>query len=296
MIIDSDQHLFEYRGLWEEHIDPRARDEALRLTDDDLGHTWVTWRGRRLGFADAPRPGQTDAVGERYRRAREGRPPLARYEDTLPDDYWQPAARLERLADLGVDEAILFPNYGLLWERTLDESLPALQLNMTAWNRWAATVAAEGRGRLHPVAHLTLRDLDWLDRELGVLAAAGLRLAMIAPALVDGRPLSHPDLDRAWAAFVAHGVTPVFHVADQRRPFADARIGVPVDGGRPGVHRPHRERRARAPSRPAARHRRALGGVGPALSDDARRGRAVHVALERPRPRPALASPERLFS
>jgi predicted TIM-barrel fold metal-dependent hydrolase len=222
MIIDSDQHLFEYRGLWEEHIDPGARAEALRLSDDDLGHTWVEWRGRRLGFADAPRPSETDAVGERYRRAREGLPPLVRYEDLLPDDYWRPAARLGRLADLGVDEAILFPNYGLLWERTLDESLPALLANMTAWNRWCGVVAKEGGGRLHPVAHLTLRDLDWLERELARLAATGLRLAMIAPALVDGRPLSHPDLDRAWAAFVAHGVTPVFHIADQRRPFADA--------------------------------------------------------------------------
>jgi len=25
-IIDSDQHLFEYRGLWEEHIEPARRD------------------------------------------------------------------------------------------------------------------------------------------------------------------------------------------------------------------------------------------------------------------------------
>jgi hypothetical protein len=45
---------------------------------------------------------------------------------------------------------------------------------------------------------------------------------MIAPALVDGRPLSDAAHDRAWAAFVDHGVTPVFHVADQPRPFDDA--------------------------------------------------------------------------
>src|SRR5436189_171941 len=49
-----------------------------------------------------------------------------------------------------------------------------------------------------------------------------------------GRPLSHPDLDRAWSAFVERGVTPVFHVADQPRPFDDAwytdreERGVPV--------------------------------------------------------------------
>jgi hypothetical protein len=40
---------------------------------------------------------------------------------------------------------------------------------------------------------------------------------MIAPAAVDGRPLSHPQHESLWAAFVHHGVTPVFHVADQPR-------------------------------------------------------------------------------
>jgi predicted TIM-barrel fold metal-dependent hydrolase len=105
---------------------------------------------------------------------------------------------------------------------------------MGAWNRWCTTVVSEGAGRLHPVAHLSLRNLDWLDEQLRALAAGGVRLAMIAPALVDGRPLSHSDLDRAWAAFVEHGVTPVFHVADQPRPFDDAwytdgeERGVPV--------------------------------------------------------------------
>jgi len=93
---------------------------------------------------------------------------------------------------------------------------------MAAWNRWCVTVAQEGRGRLHPVAHLCLRDAAWLDAQLDVLARAGVRLAMIAPALVDGRPLSHPDHDRLWASFCHHGVTPVFHVAEQPRPFADA--------------------------------------------------------------------------
>jgi predicted TIM-barrel fold metal-dependent hydrolase len=93
---------------------------------------------------------------------------------------------------------------------------------MTAWNRWCATVVTEGGGRLHPVAHLTLRDGQWLEAQLAFLSAAGVRLAMIAPAAVDGRPLSHHDHDPLWAAFVHHGITPVFHVADQPRILDDA--------------------------------------------------------------------------
>lgn len=233
-IIDSDQHLFEYRGLWEEHIDPDLRDDALRFVDDEIGNVSVCWREHQLVSADVQLPGETDAIGERRRRERAGLPPERRYDDALPRDYWDPRARAARLDGLGLDEAVLFPNYGLAWERTLNRSLPALLGNMGAWNRWCATVVSEGGGRLHPVAHLSLRDLDWLDAQLRALEAGGVRLAMIAPALVDGRPLSHPDLDRAWAAFVEHGVTPVFHVADQPRPFDDAwytdgeERGVPV--------------------------------------------------------------------
>src|SRR5262249_7704493 len=125
--------------------------------------------------------------------------------------------------ELGLDEAVLFPNYGLVWERRLGLwSQPAMLANMRAWNRWAAIVQGEGAGRLHPVAHLSLADLDWLDAELDALRRAGVNLAMVAPAVVNGRPLSDLEHDRAWKSFVEHGVTPVFHVADQPRPFDDA--------------------------------------------------------------------------
>ena len=306
-VIDSDQHLFEYRGLWEEHIDPAVRGEAIRFADDAQGHVRVVWRDQVLAVADVQTPGETDAIGERRRRERAGLPPLARYDEILPRDYWEPAARAERLASLGIDEAVLFPNYGLGWERTLQRDLRALTANMTAWNRWCETVVAEGRGRLHPVAHLTLRDLDWLERELARLAAAGVRAAMIAPALVDGKPLSHPDLDRAWAAFVERGISPCFHVADQPKVFDEAwytdrsELGVAaVDAvlihvaGLPRLHRSHPERRPGAPSRPAHRNRRALRRLGAPLPHDARRRKPVRAPAERPRRR-ALAAAERLL-
>jgi predicted TIM-barrel fold metal-dependent hydrolase len=221
-IIDSDQHLFEYRGLWEEHADPALRHEAIRFEDDALGHVTLRWRDQVLGVADVSLPGETDAIGERRRREREGLPPEARYDEILPRDYWEPAARLAQLETMGVDEALLFPNYGLGIERTLSADLSALQANLGAWNRWCTQVARAGQGKLHPVAHLTLRDLPWFEAQVEALGRAGVRTAMIAPALVDGKPLSHPDLTRVWAAFADHGIAPVFHVADQPRVFDDA--------------------------------------------------------------------------
>lgn len=220
-IIDSDQHLYESRSLWVDFIDPAARDEALTLVDDALGYTWLSWRDTRLGLADVHLPGDTASCGDHRTRQRAGEPASYRYDDALPAAYWQPAARLRWLDEVGLDEAVVFPNFGLLWERRLSASLRAMTANMTAWNRWCAVVQAEGRGRLHPVAHLALRDRAWLEAELDSLAAAGITLAMIGAGPVDGRELSHPDHDPIWSSFVDHAVTPVFHVADQVRVFDD---------------------------------------------------------------------------
>lgn len=222
-VIDSDQHLVEYRALWSEHIDPDCRDDALRIEDDATGNTFLRWRATTLGVADVQSPGETDAIGDRRRRVRAGLPPLVPYDDALPPDHWEPRSRLGALDAMGLDQAVLFPNYGLLWERRVGAvSPPAMLANMAAWNRWCGSVVTDGGGRLHPVAHLALRDPEWVVAELATLERAGVRLAMIAPALVDGKPLSHRDHDDVWRAFVDHGVTPVFHVADQPRVFDDA--------------------------------------------------------------------------
>ena len=228
-VVDSDQHLYEPRTMWLDHIDPDRRADALQIVDDDLGYAWLTWRGTKLGPADVQRPRETSALGTLHERIRAGLPPETRYDDDLPADYWEASARADRLAAMGVDEAVAFPNFGLLWERTLDADLGALTANMTAWNRWCATVVADGRGKVHPVAHVTLRDREWLYAELARLERDGVRLAMVAPALVDGRPLSHPEHEPIWRAFVEHGVRPLFHVADQRKVFADGWYTDPPD-------------------------------------------------------------------
>jgi predicted TIM-barrel fold metal-dependent hydrolase len=50
----------------------------------------------------------------------------------------------------------------------------------------------------------------------------GVRLAMVGPAPVDGKPLSDPDLDPVWRAFCEHGVVPVFHVGAFESPLHPA--------------------------------------------------------------------------
>jgi predicted TIM-barrel fold metal-dependent hydrolase len=104
----------------------------------------------------------------------------------------------------------------------LGVDLPALTANMRAANRWQAAARHAGKGRLNPVGHMTLRDAEWAEDEIANLAGAGIRLAMIGPAPVNGKPLSDPSLDRIWSAFVHHGVSPVFHVSGFEPPLHPA--------------------------------------------------------------------------
>jgi predicted TIM-barrel fold metal-dependent hydrolase len=212
-VLDADSHLFERPDLWRTHIDPAHRDVALRIENDGLGHPWLMVGDRRLMLTWISEPGNYESIGDLIDDHRQGRRARFDYGRDLPSGHWDPAVRRDRLDDWGVDESVLFPQWGINWELWLGEDLVALRANMAAWNRWAAEVRQEGRGRLHPVGHLSLRGgLDWLDEQLRFLSGHGIRLAMISTGLVDGRRLSHPDLDRAWSLFEEHGVTPTFHV------------------------------------------------------------------------------------
>src|SRR5215213_361932 len=79
-VIDCDQHLYETRTMWREHIDPEHRDDALAIVDDDLGYPWLVWRERRLELCDVQHPRDTEALGRHRNRARDGLPPEYSYD------------------------------------------------------------------------------------------------------------------------------------------------------------------------------------------------------------------------
>jgi predicted TIM-barrel fold metal-dependent hydrolase len=219
--------------MWETYTPRSKRDLALRLVEDSLGYTWLAMGDRLLHLAEVHTPGDMEAMGAYRAAVRAREPATASYDECLPRAFWDPQARIDVLDRYGIDEAVVFPQYGLMWERRLADDLEATLLNMEASNRWACDVRSASGGRLHPVGRVTLRDLDWLEAQLATLARCDVRLAMIAPSLVDGRPFSHPSLDRAWLAFERHDITPCFHVAASPRPFQEGWYGVNEDVANP---------------------------------------------------------------
>jgi predicted TIM-barrel fold metal-dependent hydrolase len=222
-VIDADTHLLETRTLWADHLPAGHKDLALRIVDDELGYAWLEAPdGRRIHLAEAQAPGNVPAMGANRARQRRGEPAEASFEEAVAAHDVDPAARVALLDRQGIDEAVVFPNFGLFWVRALEDQ-PAAQLaNMAAWNRWAVEgLRPAGAGRLRPVGHVSLRDPDWLKGQLAVLAQGGVEAAMVPIGPVDGRPFSHPDLDQCWSAFERSGISVMFHISDGARPFGD---------------------------------------------------------------------------
>lgn len=225
LAVDCDMHLFEPVDMWASFCDPADRDLALRMVPDDLGYVWLVAGDRRIWLAEPHQPKRPSTIGDYQKRQRDGQPSTMDYED-FAAPYSDPEAVLAHLDRTGFDSAVLFPNYGIVFERPLEADPRMSRANMGAWNRWVSSeIVPAGGGRLHPVGHVNLTDREWLLRQLAMLADGGVRLALIPPALANGCRPSDPSLDWAWSAFVDHGISPVFHVAEQPRPFADAWYG-----------------------------------------------------------------------
>lgn len=211
-IVDADGHLVEMPDMFREHTDAKHRDLALGFGTDDLGYDCVTFKGQPLMECTLTIPGDRSTQGAFMEQRRSGQPaPFSAFE-RMPEQYWNPSARRDYLAEWGVDATVLFPNWALTWEQLLRDDHDALQVNMAAWNRWAVTVQAEGQDRLFPVGHIMLEDLDWALAQIGELAAGGVRLVKVPHGLAAGKRLSHPDLDRFWSTMEDLDLACVFHI------------------------------------------------------------------------------------
>lgn len=212
LIIDADSHLAEMPDMFREHSAAADRDLALGFGTDENGWDCITFRGEPLMEIFLTTPGDLASQGPFSELRRRGEQAPYSVFERMPEHYWNPAARRDFLDDFGVDASILFPNWALTWEYLLRDEPEAVYVNMSAWNRWAATVQEEGRGRLFPVGHVALDDVDWAIGEVRRLAADGVRLVKLSQGLAGGRRLSHPDLDRFWSELEALDMACVFHI------------------------------------------------------------------------------------
>lgn len=224
-VIDVDSHFYEPFD-WLEKTDPELVAELPQV--DKLTLVVTTAFGEVLsGLPPQHRPNpyrsipgvQLDADGRPTPETLErGEQLIVGYIESLTGG-WRPHERLEHLRAQGIDQQWVLPTFAFnpiaYVRREKAHLTPRI---LAAYNTWACETLADHSDRLVPA---TIVDLKTMDRET-VLAELkrnrerGSRTTLFWASPVDGKALSHPDLDWFWSACEDLGMFPMVHVGAGR--------------------------------------------------------------------------------
>jgi uncharacterized protein len=118
--VDADGHVLEPPDLWENYIDPKYRDRALRIVTDENGLEELEIGGVRSRMSRNGFPSTLGAMGEPDLRSMQLDPERTYLAET-PYGAMDPNERLEVLDAEGLDAVILYTTVGLLWEAELED-------------------------------------------------------------------------------------------------------------------------------------------------------------------------------
>lgn len=214
-VIDGDGHLIEYNPLVRDFLVEIAGEETAKGFDQMLGGSALA---RQVPLEAKRGLGMT-------RFAWWGVPTRNTLDRATA---MMPKLMYERMDELGLDYALLFPTYGLTVTALPDDGLrPALA---RAYNRYYAECYGEYRDRMEPVAAIpcftpeeAIEELDYAVGELGLKAAmfAGV-ISRPVPGAEDVRgarwmdSLAHDsdyDYDPLWKRCEELGVAITFHAS-----------------------------------------------------------------------------------
>lgn len=206
--VDADGHILEPPTLWEEYIDPKYRDRALRIVMDENGLEELEIDGQRSKMTRRGYPATLGAMGAPDLPDMQKNPDRT-YLTESPFGAMDPHERIALLDVENIDIAFLYTTVGLLWEAELED--PELSQAYTrAYNRWICEFC-HGQPRLVPTAHLSLSDPVAAAAELERAVGEGAKGGYVSPFTHDGRPLGHPSNDPVFAAAQDLGVPLALH-------------------------------------------------------------------------------------
>jgi len=210
-VIDIDSHVYEPPALWEDYVPSGERDAAKAAFHhriDDQGNPTTVLNGA---------PGK-DLNRSRIVRQAIWRPGMSVEDIGALDPHTfqplnpgasDPKARLRDLDVMGVAQQVVFPTlFGEYLPQVVDQAA-AVSL-ARAYNDWVWDFAAQGDGRLHPVAVLPMQRPELAVAELERAAAKGFRSVMFRPSFYK---LNNPEAFSGMAALMGAGVEgprPVF--------------------------------------------------------------------------------------
>ena len=141
--IDADGHVLEPPDLWENYLEEKYRDRALRIRVDDDGLEYLEINGKPSQRTRNGSLGIMGAMGSEDLKPS----PDRRYADSMPLGACDAADRLKLMDQENLVCSLLYPTIGLLWE--VEETDPEISLAYArAYNRWIADFCRDSGGPL----------------------------------------------------------------------------------------------------------------------------------------------------
>ena len=217
-IFDGDTHLSEKDfSMFEKYL-PKKYHKDWLITEkygQDGVYGWFVG-DRRVENAEADPSGLVPPPGklkEWLKAMKEGKSNVeGRVKPT--EDYWDPAARLKKLDEFGVDGSILFVGHFVATFGYLDQPEPAHAL-MHAYNQYLNDVWTFNlQDRIYPTGCLTMADRDRAIEEADWLIKQGVRVVLMPMGPFNGKSAADPYFDPVWARLNEAGVVVTYHVSE----------------------------------------------------------------------------------
>lgn len=203
VVIDCDSHVMEPADLWQNYLESKYRDRAIRIEENDgveqliIGEQ-VVLQGVLAGLGGANlKPAELFTQG-------------AKYVDGCPPASYDPRERATMLDEWGVDRGVLFPTIGILPFPTEDVDLASAYCR--AYNRWQTDFFNEVPDRVVPIAALNWLDVDEAVSELKRCIDAGFRGLFVPPEVCGGHRPGEAHFDPIWQVCSEANIPGCFHV------------------------------------------------------------------------------------
>lgn len=228
--VDADGHILEPPDLWETYLEEKYRDRAIRVRTDEEGYEILEFDGKPSKLCFPGFPGILGGMGEPDILPSPERTYLA----ASPPGSMNPRERVERLDGEGLSKAVLYPTIGLLWEAEVSDPEIA-DAYCRAYNRWIVDFCSEAPGRLYPIAHLSMADVDLAVKELERAVRAGCKGGFFPPYTWTGKSHGHPYYHPLWEKAQELDVPLALHPAFEplqfspHQRFDELKLTAPID-------------------------------------------------------------------
>src|SRR3954471_22892201 len=168
-VFDADNHYYEALNAFTRHLDPRLGPRCVQWCDIG-GRQYQVVGGRVSRVVNNPTfdpIAKAGAMHDYFRGNPDGRNPLEflRDREPIPAEYREPAARLARMEEFGLEAVWLFPTLGVLYEELLKHDPFAVTTTFRAFNEWLHDDwGFHFEDRIFSAPYISLCDVDWACR------------------------------------------------------------------------------------------------------------------------------------